>query len=177
MIVIQNRLEVIGADKVLVPGCEPTSAMSSDTLMRFSDCGGAVADLNDALEAIPGSSVEYQINNGVSQGVRKRWFVLPPYDPGCPCQAMFDSYAVLKELAKKHDEEEPGFEECQVLPQGWCPPKDFESIEAPPVSPYREEGDLWGITPAMLNVPVDFSTYGSTTQNFQGPQFDAPAIG
>ena len=175
MIVIQNRLEVLGSDRILVPGCEPTSALSSDTLMRFSSCGGATANLYEALEAIPGSKVEYQMNAGESNGVRKRWFVLPPYDPGCPCQAMFESFAILKELAKKDEEEDRPLEECQLLDQGFCPPKDFNQIPPPPVSPYEEEGSVLGINPAMLNAPVDFSAWSAS--RMEGPDLDAPGVG
>jgi len=181
MIVIQNRLEVIGADRVIVPGCEPTSALSSTTLMRFSDCGAATVNLYEALAAIPGSSMEYQINNGESNGVRKRWLVLPPYELTCPCVPMLDSYAILKELAKKEDEEENLLEdECQLLDQGFCPPINFETAEVPPVSPYREEGNYFGISPYPMNNPVDWDLW-SSDQQFRGPSFgeggDMPVSG
>ena len=75
---IQNKIAVLGGNKILVPGCEPTSAFSSPTLAENRDCNAAVVDLADALEAIPGSTVVYMSNP------RRKFFVLPDGPPPSP---------------------------------------------------------------------------------------------
>ena len=152
---IANRLEVIGPDSVMVPGCEPTSAVTSDTLNRFWRCRCALVPLAEALAAIPGSWVEWQINNGQSNGSRKKWFVLPPYYVDCPCVPMPDYYAILRSLPCDQTEEEPP-EACSALYQGWCPPKDIESQLPPPVRTYVQEGNIFGVTPSLLYGPYYF---------------------
>jgi hypothetical protein len=154
MIIMELKLEVIGSDTIIVPGCEPQSALTSDTLARFSTCGKASVKLADALEAIPGSRIEFQINNGESNGARRRWFVLPERELGCPCTDKVDDwYGILKELANEEDEEEFDFSGCGVLDQGFCPPKDFNQIPPPPVSTYKPEGDTLGGTISLFNQP------------------------
>jgi len=154
---IEYKLDVIGTDKIVVPGCEPTSALTSTTLARWGDCGSVTVDVADALEAIPGSKLEYQINTG---GVRKRWFVLPAYCPICRpgCLSIPDYYQILKDLANEgQDEEEPEQCEGEVLDQGFC--KDPSRMD--PVvkrgDPYRQEGNVFGMTPQLFNTPRDFS--------------------
>ena len=156
---IEYKLDIIGTDRIIVPGCEPTSALTSATLARFSECGSATVSVADALEAIPGSSIRYQINNGVSSGVRKRWFVLPAYCPICRpgCLSIPDYYQILKDLAKQEDEEEPEQAQCEVLDQGFCKdPSRMDPVIKPP-DPYKEEGNLFGIAPHLFNTPRDFS--------------------
>lgn len=149
------KLEVHGLDIIYVPGCEPTSAMSSPTLMRWSTCHGASVKLRDALAAVPGSHIEFQINSGKSAGARRKWFVLPPYDPDCPCKWMPDYYQILKDLAAKQPPEEPDYPQCEVDRSGFCPPKVVPP--PPPVSSYKEEGTLYGVTPTLLNCPRNWS--------------------
>lgn len=152
MICFNRALEITGTDQVLVPGCEPTSAMSSDTLARFNECGCALVPLNAVLDAIPGSTVRFGTNFG--DGVRQRWLVLPAECPVCPCEGTPDYYAIIRELCEE-EPEEPDLEECEV---NWkvdvCVP-DMRDQDAPP-NPYFPEGtnpvvdNLWGSSPWYL---------------------------
>jgi hypothetical protein len=147
------KLEVIGQDVIIVPGCEPTSALSSDTLARFNTCTSATVKLADALAAIPGSSVQFQINNGESNGGRKKWFVLPEHNFTCPCEDYPDYYRILRELSPE-EEKEVDFTGCEVLDQGFCPPKNFN--QPPPPAVYKEEGDTLGGITGLFHSPNIF---------------------
>lgn len=101
---IANKLEVLRGNKILVPGCEPTSAFTSPTLAENRDCKAAVVDLADALKAIPGSTVTYMSNP------RKKFFVLPngpAEDPSVckePCKKnVNDWYALLRDIGTEVD--------------------------------------------------------------------------
>ena len=63
-VVLQRRLEVIGGRAIAVPGCEPTTSTSSTTLMRElrAVCKNSMVDVQAALLAIPGSTLEFGIN-------------------------------------------------------------------------------------------------------------------
>lgn len=96
-ITIQNKLEVMNGNKIMVPGCEPTSAFTSPTLAENRACSVTVVDLADALAAIPGSTVIYWSNP------RKKFFVLPSgpaLDPSAcsTCVYIEDWYAKLREI-------------------------------------------------------------------------------
>lgn len=101
---IRNRLEVLLGAKVLVPGCEPTSAFTSTTLAENRECGASVVDLADALEAIPGSTVQAQVNP------RRLFFVLPEGPParfGCrDTSKITDFYQILRDIGIPVEEEE-----------------------------------------------------------------------
>lgn len=104
MIKIANKLEVLRGNKLLVPGCEPTSAFTSPTLAENRECKAAVVDLSDALKAIPGSTVTYMGNP------RKKFFVLPSgpaEDPNVckkPCKGIVeDWYALLRDIGTEVD--------------------------------------------------------------------------
>jgi len=143
-----------------VPGCEPESTVTSNTLARWSDCGSATVSLADALEAIPGSRIEYQMNvGGQAGGGRKKWFVLPAYCPICKpgCASIPDYYQILKDLAKQdlEEEEDPDHSDCETLDQGFCKdPSRMDPVVRKP-DPYQQEGDLFGITPQLFNTPRD----------------------
>lgn len=100
---IQNKLEVLAGNKILVPGCEPTSAFTSTTLAENRDCKASVIDLADALEAVPGSTVIYMSNP------RRKFFVLPngpPPSPDCcrpnPCSCVGeDWYQKLRDVGEE----------------------------------------------------------------------------
>lgn len=150
---LERRLEVIGNNKVLVPGCEPTSAVTSVTLMiyqqREGTCRNAVVGLQEALDAIPGSRLEFGTNFGTP---RKRWLVLPPFDPSdCPCTAETDWYGVLRSIAQEEVPVTERYDACNLVGQGYCPSPDFKSDmpgkygESPdggrPIQSYFAEGD------------------------------------
>jgi len=100
-VTIQNRLEVLLGNKLLVPGCEPTSAFTSPTLAENRECNATVVDLGDALEAIPGSTI-------ISwQNPRRLFFVLPEGPPnrfGCiDTTSVEDYYAILRGIGEPAD--------------------------------------------------------------------------
>lgn len=165
-ITIANRIEVRGSDQVLIPGCEPTSALTTDTLSRFNTCCAATVNLDDALAAIPGSRIEWQTNNGSMSGSRKKWLVLPEYEVNCPCTPMFDSYAKLKELAcEQSSESSDEYGACESLDMGFIPAKGWEDEPIPAVSPYKEERDVLGISPHLLNHPYYYQGYANFNPN------------
>lgn len=141
---IALQLEVIPQNKVMVPGCEPTSALSSTALSSWlaeSGCGNALVNLDDALEAIPGSYVKVGFNFGVGN-MRQKWFVLPAMDTDCPCDTYDDYYQILRDLAGEEDEETESYDTCDVVGMGYCPSPDFDQAVQPPSDPYKEEGEF-----------------------------------
>lgn len=94
-ILIANKLEVQAGNVILVPGCEPTSSLTSFTLDANRKCKASVISVADALEAIPGATLEFQRNP------TKLFFVLPagpPVTPGCnSCSSIDDYYQALRD--------------------------------------------------------------------------------
>ena len=153
--VITFQLEIIAQRKIMVPGCEPTSAVSSTALSSYlaeSGCGNALVNLKDALDAIPGSRVKYGINFGRG-GFRQSWFVLPPMDTDCPCADRPDWYAILRQLANEEPPLEETYDACDSIGMGYCPSPDFDSIQAPPKNPYKTEGEFPAGTGILPPVP------------------------
>lgn len=141
---INLQLEIIAGDKVLVPGSEPTSALSSLALSSYlaaSGRGNAIVDLKDALEAIPGSYVKFG-NNFNRGNMRQKWLVLPSIDPSCPCVEYPDWYRILRDLASEELPIEERFDACDTIGMGYCPSPDFDDIMPPPPNPYKEEGSF-----------------------------------
>ena len=95
---IQNRLEILRGMKIMVPGCEPTSAFTSPTLAENRDCKVTIVDLADALIAIPEATV-ISWRNPLT-----RFFVLPDGPPpavgDCNCSRT-DWYALLREIGEE----------------------------------------------------------------------------
>jgi len=96
---IQNRLEILRGNKILVPGCEPTSAFTSPTLAENRDCKAAVVDLADAIAAIPDATVIMWRNP------RTKFFVLPDGPPPSPdncksCEVQTDWYQLLRNIGE-----------------------------------------------------------------------------
>jgi len=141
---VSLQLEVKPGNKILVPGCEPTSAMSSRTLSAYlkksGRCKNALVPLNAALAAIPGSYVKFA-NNFNRGGYRQRWFVLPSVTPQCPCPQQIDWYEVLRSLAVDEVPVTEEFDRCNVIGMGLCPSPDFVDYTKPSAN-YIEEGSF-----------------------------------
>lgn len=109
---IANKLEVLPGNVILSPGCEPTSAITSLTLMANQKCKQSTIPLADALAAIPDATLAFMSNP------RKLFFVLPegpPTIPGCnTCDAGLDYYQILRDI-----------EPTQPPPQGVKPCDNF----------------------------------------------------
>ena len=105
---IQNRLEILRGNKILVPGCEPTSAFSSPTLAENRDCKMTVVDLADAIAAIPEATIVSWRNP------MTRFFVLPDGPPpsigDCDCKQT-DWYGILREIGE--EVEAPNDKKCR----------------------------------------------------------------
>lgn len=140
------QLEVLPNQKILVPGCEPTSALSSRTLSAYlarHGCGSALVDVHVALAAIPGSFLKSGANYNRG-GFRQQWFVLPPLKPYCPCEPYPDYYKILRGLASTELPVEESYDKCDINGMGYCPHPDFKLAPRPPVDPYKPEGSFPG---------------------------------
>ena len=100
MVTIRNKLHVLRGNKIIVPGCEPVSAFTSPTLAANWECTSSVIDLDVALQAIPGSYVEWMNNP------KTLFFILPDGPPPAPdicdtpcSQSVNDWYQVLRDNA------------------------------------------------------------------------------
>ncbi len=149
------QLEIQPNNKILVPGCEPTSALTSRVLgahLAKQGFGNALVDLDVALAAIPGSFVKMGIN--FNRGYRQKWFVLPPMKPDCPCTPYDDYYKILKSLADTELPFTENFEMCDINGMGFCPHPDFKLAEPPLPDPFRPEGAFpvgGGVLPPLPN--------------------------
>lgn len=147
-ITMNRKLDIIPSDGggiIIVPGCETTSDGTSPTLLRNLRCCSAFVQLKDALEAIPGSYVEYQHNNGT--GINARRFVLPSNNLACGCGDTDDEccenpdwFKILKDLACE-TAPEPPIVDCGPVNMGYCPMPDFQSVPNKPTSTYFNEGE------------------------------------
>lgn len=151
---ISLQLEIRPGNKVLVPGCEPTSAMSSRTLGIFLQktgrCKNALVPLQTALNAIPGSYVKNALNFNRGGSVQ-RWLVLPPTGPECPCQSADDFYELLRSLAVDEAPVTEAFDKCNIVGMGYCPSPDF-NVETRR-DPYVKEGTFPGDVGILPPVP------------------------
>jgi hypothetical protein len=149
-ITFRHQLEVMGTNQILIPGCEPTSAMTSDALNRAALCGSALVDLKDALVAIPGSYTLYSHNFGGGH-VRKKWFILPTIETECGsgkdvCPKYPDYYDMLRNIATTATTTTTSYDHCDIVGMGYCPSPDFASVSKPLVNPYVTEGTILGLT-------------------------------
>lgn len=132
------KLAILPNMTVMVPGCEPTSAITSPGLLRNFNCPHPTAKVSDILDAIPGSKIIWIPD----YGARDRFLELPPIDMSCPCTTHPDYYAIIRSLASGEDVVEEKFDYCNVNDMGFCPSPDFKLTPPPEASPYYEEGIL-----------------------------------
>lgn len=97
-VTIANKLEVLLGNVIIVPGCEPVSDFTSTTLAANMHCNTSIIKVEEALEVIPGSTLEFQTNP------RRLFFVLPSGPPLAPNQnGTTDWYAALRGVPASHD--------------------------------------------------------------------------
>lgn len=105
---IANKLEVKRGNGALagfiqVPGCEPLSDLTSASLLANRECGTTLVRLEDALEAIPGSSTTITYNPTIL------WFILPSGPPpahGCSGNnTCTDYYEILRNIGQPFEDE------------------------------------------------------------------------
>lgn len=141
---ISRKLEILPGNKVQIPGCEPTSAITSPRMfveMRaLGLCKNAIVSLDVILAAIPGATVEFGSNFNAP---RQKWLVLPPFDPSnCPsCVVEPDWYAVLRDLASEDETVTESFDTCNTVGMGYCPSPGWQDTPAPQADPYFNEGE------------------------------------
>lgn len=140
---IHRGLEILPGNKVLVPGCEPSSAFTSATLyaqqVAQGLCQNSIVDLAVVLDAIPGARVEFGSNFNAP---RQRWLILPPFDPSaCPCVGETDWYGVIRSLASPDDTVTENFDACNSVGMGYCPSPGWQDTPAPDADPYFGEGE------------------------------------
>ncbi len=151
---ISLQLEIMANNKIMIPGCEPTSELSSRVLGAYlakHGCGNALVDVQTALVAIPGSYVKMGANFNRG-GYRQKWFVLPPLKPYCPCEPYDDYYQILRSLADTELPLETKYDACDINGMGHCPHPDFTFQEPPASDPYKTEGSFpagTGILPPL----------------------------
>lgn len=153
---ITFQLEILPGDRIIVPGCEPTSYVSSRSLSYAYKnqlmCGTGYVDLKTALTAIPGSYVKIGLDWAKGQKPA-RFYCFPAESRDCPCNSTTDWYALLKALAIEDQTIQEQYDYCNVNEQGFCPSPDFNAIPAPEQSPYLSEDQaaqlMGGILPPI----------------------------
>ena len=114
---IANKIEILPGNILILPGCEPASALTSVTLERNTTCKCSYIRLDVALQAIPTATI-VTIRN---MNPKRRFFVLPDGPPpqmGTCCKTYGDWYDVLRDAACG---EEPTGPNCE-MPVGPCAP-------------------------------------------------------
>lgn len=107
-IVVRNKLEVRPDNTIQVPGCEPTSSLTSTGLLRSLNCNASIIPLADALALIPGSRIVRTMmpRGQASTGI---FFELPAGPPpngfNCDCNVE-DYYKILRDNARVPDQPE-----------------------------------------------------------------------
>ena len=124
---LERSLNIIPGDRggrIMIPGCEPGSFLSSPALAvsLAEECAGTFAIVEEALEAIPGSSVQFFPNMEFITGYRL--FVLPEVALTCPCPDNQDFYQILRDIAV------PSTDPDTSNPLGNCSSFDYKCTES-----------------------------------------------
>jgi hypothetical protein len=137
-----HQIEILPGNRLIVPGCEPTSYVSSRTLSyayaKELKCGNGYVNLKAALAGIPGSYVKYGVDWGRG-GWRTRFFVFPEQSRDCPCNILVDYYAILRSLAQEDQTVTENYDYCKMNDMGFCPSPDFKDAPEPEQSPYMTD--------------------------------------
>lgn len=125
-IVIKNKLVVIG-NQVLVPGHEPLSEQTTNTLTIALQGINSYLPIATALELIPGSRV---VKDQLSFGTygSYKYFELPngpPPNGVCPKICMEDWYKILRDAARNVPSNAPDSTECDSYDSGKCDTDDY----------------------------------------------------
>lgn len=136
---VSFQLQILADDTIIIPGCEPTSALSSATLsysIALNGCEHPKIPVKLVLEKIPGTSVKYGWNFNL--GYNQTWLVFPPYLASCPCPDRPDWYSMLRCIAK--DIEEPVVQDktCDVIDNDFCNNDIKPGPSGPQIDPYSK---------------------------------------
>jgi hypothetical protein len=113
---IKNRLMMIG-NKVLVPGQEPLSEQTTNSLSVSMQGSSCFLDVNKALEIIPGSRIVISSLDSGTFGHNKQFELPsgpPPNGNECPRNCFPDWYAVLREVAVTYADQTNGQASCET---------------------------------------------------------------
>ena len=122
-VTINFQLQVLPDNSIIVPGCEPSSSLSSATLsysLMLNGCHTPKVPVNLILDRIPGTYVKYGWDFNL--GYNQTWLVFPPYGSSCPCEIKPDLYNMLRCLAKEIPEKEDPKPECAINEREFCNP-------------------------------------------------------
>ena len=99
---IGNKLEVLPGNVLLLPGCEPTSAITSYDLLINRNCPKTFIKLSTAIAAIPEARIVFIPNWG---DFARKFFILPSGPPPAvgSCCSGPDWYQILKDAAAEEE--------------------------------------------------------------------------
>jgi hypothetical protein len=123
-ITISFQLQVQADNTIIIPGCEPTTAISSAALsysLALNGCEHPKVPVNLILEKIPGTYLKYGWDFNL--GYNQTWLVFPPYYTGCPCPFKPDWYDMLRCIAKDIPESVSPEIPCDLLEREFCNPE------------------------------------------------------
>ena len=104
-ITVANKIKINEANRILIPGTEPISELTSFWLAKNMHYTTSEICVKDALRLIPGSHIEINPFDPTM-----RWFVLPDGPPpnyACPCHWDGDWYAYLREAVTEESAKKP----------------------------------------------------------------------
>ncbi len=156
---LERSLNIIPGDRggrIMIPGCEPGSFLSSPALAvsLAEECAGTFAIVEEALEAIPGSSVQFFPNMEFITGYRL--FVLPEVALTCPCPDNQDFYQILRDIAV------PSTDPDTSNPLGNCSSFDYKCTESGGVG-NTTNADISRFSPKG-DPSVDFTSINSNAE-------------
>lgn len=121
---ISFQLQVLPDHSIIIPGCEPTSAISSAALsysLALNGCQHPKVPIKLILDKIPGSYIKFGWNFNL--GYNQTWLVFPPYMAGCPCDDKPDWYNMLRCIASEITDPIVVEKNCDVLEREFCNPE------------------------------------------------------
>ena len=156
IITIRNKLEIQSSNMVKVPGCEPITSMTSDTLARNMCCHASEIPVEECLKLIPGSRIVIALRpTGTSS--TGRFLELPagppPWGNECPPCCVPDWYKIMRKHARVR-------QSIQDQPHEECSAFGFSSCQNTSEPPMRENRPGSRPTTLPLDPPYDRLTVG-----------------
>ncbi len=122
------KIEIREGGTILIPGCEPTSELTSPLFAQRLNCNASEITAKQAMKLMPGS---YIYVNPFSPS--KRFLVLPsgppPYGNDCQRKRCDDWYAYLREAVTPSSETSPLLCNAAAFDFSWCKDVDREAAE------------------------------------------------
>lgn len=129
VISIANKLWINEGGKIMIPGCEPISELTSVTLANnIKNCGCSEILATKAVTLVPGSYIEINPFDPTM-----RFFVLPngppPDGDQCPKKCAADWYAMLRCHAEPTPEPAGCDNAASIYNYGWCPCPELSEVK------------------------------------------------